>query len=147
MHNTFAHGYKILSNTLLSRLTPYAEEITGDHQCGFRSNKSTTDHIFCFRQIFKKKWKYIEAVHLLFTGFKKVYDSVRRDVFYNILIEFFTSMKMLRRIKMFLNENYSRVRIYKHLYDMFPIRNCLKQGDALSPLLFNYVLGYTIRRV
>ena len=27
--------YKILSNTLLSRLTPYAEEIVGDHQCGF----------------------------------------------------------------------------------------------------------------
>jgi len=27
--------YKILSNTLLSRLTPYGEEIIGDHQCGF----------------------------------------------------------------------------------------------------------------
>jgi hypothetical protein len=26
---------KILSNILLSRLTPYAEEIIGDHQCGF----------------------------------------------------------------------------------------------------------------
>ena len=28
--------YKILSNILLSRLTPYGEEITGDHRCGFR---------------------------------------------------------------------------------------------------------------
>ena len=27
--------YKILSNILLSRLTPYAEEIIGEHQCGF----------------------------------------------------------------------------------------------------------------
>jgi len=27
--------YKILSNTLLSMLTPYAGEIIGDHQCGF----------------------------------------------------------------------------------------------------------------
>ena len=27
--------YKILSNILLSRLIPYAEEIIGDHQCGF----------------------------------------------------------------------------------------------------------------
>ena len=32
--------YKILSNNLLSRLTPYAEEITGDHQCGFQQNRS-----------------------------------------------------------------------------------------------------------
>ena len=31
--------YKILSNILLSRLTPHAEEITGDHQCGFRRNR------------------------------------------------------------------------------------------------------------
>ena len=40
--------YKILSNILLSRLSPYAEEIIVDHQFGFRCNRSTTDHIFCF---------------------------------------------------------------------------------------------------
>jgi len=33
--------YKILSNTLLSRLIPYAKEIIGDHQCDFRRNRST----------------------------------------------------------------------------------------------------------
>ena len=47
--------YKILSNIPLSRLTPYAEETIGDHQCGFRRNRSTTDHIFCIRQILFKK--------------------------------------------------------------------------------------------
>ena len=46
---------KILSNILLSRLIPYAAEIVGDHQCGFRRNRSTTDHIFCIRQILEKK--------------------------------------------------------------------------------------------
>ena len=39
--------YKHLSNILLSRLIPSAEEVTGDHQCGFRRNRSITDHIFC----------------------------------------------------------------------------------------------------
>jgi hypothetical protein len=48
--------YKILSNILLSRLTRYAEEISGDHQCGFRHNRSTTDHVFCIHQILEKKW-------------------------------------------------------------------------------------------
>jgi hypothetical protein len=33
------------------------------------------------------------------------------------------------------------------LFDIFPIRNGSKQGDALSPLLFTFVLGYAIRRV
>ena len=48
---------------------------------------------------------------------------------------------------MCLTETYSRVRVGKNLSDMFPIRNGLKQGDALSPLLFNFALVYVIRRV
>ena len=48
---------------------------------------------------------------------------------------------------MCLTETYSRVRVGKNLSDMFPIRNGLKQGDALSPLLFNFALEYAIRRV
>jgi hypothetical protein len=51
-------SYKILSNILLSRLTPYVDEIIGDHQCEFRRNPSTTDQIFCIRQILEKKWEY-----------------------------------------------------------------------------------------
>ena len=31
--------------------------------------------------------------------------------------------------------------------DLFPIRNGLKKGDALSPFLFNFVLLYAIRMV
>jgi hypothetical protein len=44
-------SYKILSNILLARLMPYADEIIGDHQCGFRCNRSTTDQIFYIWQI------------------------------------------------------------------------------------------------
>jgi hypothetical protein len=48
---------------------------------------------------------------------------------------------------MCLNETYSKVRIGKHFSDSFPIQNGLKQGDALSPLLFNFALEYAIRKV
>jgi hypothetical protein len=49
--------YKILSSILLSRLTPYAEEIIRNHQCGFRHNRSTTNHTICIPQIREKKWE------------------------------------------------------------------------------------------
>jgi hypothetical protein len=56
-------------------------------------------------------------------------------------------MKLVRLIKMCLNEIYSKVHIGKHLSDSFPIQNGLKQGDALSPLLFNYAFEYAISKV
>ena len=55
--------------------------------------------------------------------------------------------KLLRLIKMSLTETYNRVRVGKNLSDRFAIRNGLKQGDALSPIFFNFDLEYAIRRV
>jgi hypothetical protein len=48
---------------------------------------------------------------------------------------------------MCLNETYSIVRIGKLLSDKCPIQDGLKQGDALSPLLFNFASEYAIRNV
>jgi hypothetical protein len=48
---------------------------------------------------------------------------------------------------MCLNETYIKIRMGKHLSGAFPIKNGLKQGDALSPLLFNFALEYAIRKV
>ena len=46
-----------------------------------------------------------------------------------------------------LNETHGTVRVGKNFSDMFPIRNGLKEGDALSPLLFNFALLHAVRRV
>ena len=54
---------------------------------------------------------------------------------YTTLIEFGIHMKMARLIKLCLTEKFRTVRVGKHLSDMLSIRNGLKQGDALTPLL------------
>jgi hypothetical protein len=51
-------SYKILLNVLFARLTPYADEIIGDHQCGFWCNRSVADQIFYIWQILRKKKEY-----------------------------------------------------------------------------------------
>jgi hypothetical protein len=139
-------AYKMLSNILLARLTLYVNEVIGDHQCGFCHNRSTTDQIFYVQQILEKIWKYDGMVHQIFTDFKKAYDSVKREVLYNILLEFGIPKKLVMLIKMHLNETYSKVHVGKLLSDKFPIQNGLKQDD-LSPMLFNLPLEYAIRKV
>jgi sorting nexin-29 len=63
------------------------------------------------------------------------------------LLEFGVPKKLVRLIKMCLNETYSKVCVGKLLSDEFPIQSRLKQGDALLPLLFSFALEYAIRNV
>jgi len=66
----------------VSRLTPYVDEIIGYHQYGFRHIRSTTDQIFCIRQILVKKWKYNGTVPHLLIDFEKAYNRVRIEVLF-----------------------------------------------------------------
>jgi len=60
-----------------------------------RRNRSTTDQIFCLRQILGgKKREHNGTVHQLFLDFNVAYDSVRREVLYNIFIKFGMPMKL-----------------------------------------------------
>jgi len=84
-------------------------------------------------------------VSQLLVNFKRVCDSVTSEVLNSILTEFSITVKLVRLIKICLNETYSKVHIGRNLSDAFPIQNCLKQRDALSPLLFEVASEYSIR--
>jgi hypothetical protein len=71
---------------------------------------------------------------------------------YNILIQFGIPVKLVRLIKICLKETYSRVRVGKHLCDVFHNMNGLKQKVVLSPLLFNFAFecatkGFQVKQV
>jgi hypothetical protein len=124
-------AYKILSNVLLARLTPYVTEIIGDHQCGFHHNRSTIDQIFYIHQILEKKWECNgQCISYLWIS-KKPMAQIRKKFFTTFCLNLGTPKKLVRLIKMCLNETYSKIHAGKHLSDTFPIQNGLKQGDVL----------------
>jgi hypothetical protein len=57
-------------------------------------------------QILEKKWEYNDTIQQLFIHFKKAYDSVGKEVLYNILIRFGVLMKLVRLNKMRIDETY-----------------------------------------
>jgi len=64
----------------MDRIKSIVEEILGDYQGGFRSNRSTTDQIFSLRKIWKNRGNSIKVYvyYFIFMNFKKAYDSVHR---------------------------------------------------------------------
>jgi hypothetical protein len=61
-------------------------------------------------------------MHLLLMHFKKVYDARSREVLYITIIECSKPMKLVRLLKMCLNETYSKAHITKHMSTHFLFR-------------------------
>lgn len=95
----------------------------------------------------EKKSEYNGSVHQLFVNFRKAYDSVRREVLYEISIEYGILKKLLRLIKMYMDGISSRVHTLNLLLDPFPVLNSLKQEHALTPMIFNFALEHVIKMV
>jgi hypothetical protein len=112
-------------------------KLLGIISMGFKVTHQLLIISFAFVRYRRKKLEYNDTVHHLLVDFKKTYGSFRREVLYNILIEFEVPMKLVRLIKMCSNKTHSKVHIGKHLSDNFPIQNCQTQGDALLPLFSN----------
>lgn len=138
-------GYKVWSLVLLERLTPYVEPQLGDYQCGFRKQRSTVDQIFTIRQLMEKCWEYNKVLHQLFVDFKQAYDNVLRVELWNAMIELGIPNKLVTLTKISMEGSVSAVRIGRKLSTFFIINNGLKQGDAISPLLFNIALEKVVR--
>jgi hypothetical protein len=65
---------------------------------------------------------------------------------YCILTDFDMRIKVVRSNEMRLIETCGKVHVGRYLSDTGPIQNCLKQGNALAPLFFNFTLGFLIRK-
>ncbi|XP_060518453.1 uncharacterized protein LOC132697176 [Cylas formicarius] len=136
----------ICANILLDRLKPYANEIVGEYQCGFRKDRSTIDQVFTIKQIMEKCWEFNKELHQLFVDFKQAYDNVCRVKLWEVMEELGFPKKLIRLTQICINGAKNKVRIGQELSDIFEVNNGLKQGDAISPLLFNISLEYVVRK-
>ena len=70
---------KLFAKILLNRLTPLAEEVLPESQCGFRPSRGTIDMIFALRQIHEKCREQRVPLYLTFIDLTKALDSIHRD--------------------------------------------------------------------
>ena len=138
-------AYKILSNILFARISPFAENIIRNYQCGFRRNRSTINQIFMLRQILEKTKEFGIEIHHLFIDFRSTYDTIKRDKLYNAMSEFNIPSKLIRLTQMTMENTQSQVRIQSDLSDLIHTQRGLRQGDSLACLLFDLALEKAVR--
>jgi len=136
-----------LANTILEEIKPYIENITGVYQNGFRDGRSVTDNIFVLKIIKEKIWEFNQSVQYSFIDFQKAYDSIHRDILRKCMEEFKIPKKLINMCKTCVKNTRSAVGVEETLSSFFENNTRLKQGDSLSPILFNLALQKVIQSI
>jgi sorting nexin-29 len=130
---------------LHERLQSYIEQILGIYQCGFRVGKSASDQIHALRQILENTREHSVSTYHLFIDFKAAYDSTDRDKLFEAMVEFQIPKKLINLTKATLKRVWCRVKVNNGLSEPFKTRNGLRQGEALSCMLFNIAFEKAVR--
>lgn len=137
--------YKILSACLLNRTQQQLEPEIAEYQAGFRPNRSCPEQIFNLKTVLKMRALRQKPVVCTFVDFKKAYDSIDRPSLFQILEERGLDPKTREIIKQTLIGTKSKVKFVGEISEPFDIRTGVRQGDGLSPILFNVVLDKVMK--
>ena len=135
-----SHAGKVLLKVVVRRLSAYCEAkgLLQEEQCGFRSNRSTTDMMFVVRRLQEIGWKARVSLFMCFIDLQKAYDTVDRILLRQVPTRIGVPPQMLAVIQQFHNEMRACVQPDDGVCsDWFDLEQGLRQERVLSPLLFN----------
>ena len=138
-------SYKLIARVIRNRLRTYHNRLVGEYQGGFREGRSTTDQIFTLKMIQNQAYEQNLSLHVLFVDFMKAYDSVDRSKLYHAMRCLEIPEKLIRLVKMTLNETINKVAAEGRTSEGFRVVKGVRQGDPLSTILFNLVLEAAFR--
>uniref|UniRef100_A0A8D9B4S3 Craniofacial development protein 2 n=1 Tax=Cacopsylla melanoneura TaxID=428564 RepID=A0A8D9B4S3_9HEMI len=140
-------AYKVLTIIINDRIKTVTNEKIGEYQCGFRTERGTTDQLFVVRQMMEKCYEYDIDLHILFIDFKQAFDSLDRQKLKQAMIELQVTPKMINLAMMTMNNSKALVKVDNTLGDPFDINAGVKQGDSLSTTLFIIALHKAIKPI
>lgn len=136
---------KLFTGILKERLET---QITNkEEQQGFRRNRSTTDAIFIIKQLKEKSIEFNTPAYVCFIDLTKAFDRVRLYDIVNILMAREAPDTIVRAIHNLNMNNRTRVKAGDTYTEEIPTPGGIRQGDSLSPFLFNLLMDRIIEEV
>jgi hypothetical protein len=134
---------KLFGTIINRRLQEWVEEndITGDHQAGFKKGYSTIDHMFTLLALVQKQFCHNRKLYVAFIDFEKAFDSINRNILWPILLKNGIRGKLCRCVRSMYNVVTARIRCGAKLTDCIKCTAGVRQGDACSPILFSLFIN------
>eukprot|EP00736_Rhodelphis_marinus_P007819 Rmarinus@m.22826 len=134
--------YKTFARVVNQRLTVWLESNNriSERQAGFRPNRQCADHVYTLDTILRYRRKQKKPTYVCFIDFQKAYDKVwHRGLWYR-LWDIGVRGKVWRVLQSIYEVSSSFVEVNGYNGDPFSVDIGVKQGDVLSPTLFNVMI-------
>jgi len=136
---------KIYSSVLNKRIVTYSDQsediIISDEQNGFRSGRSCNEHLFTVTSIVRNRNNVNEDTYAAFIDLKKAFDFVNRDLLLYRLLLAGIDGNMYQSIKSIYANTLNSIKVNEHQTRWFEAKTGVRQGDNLSPTLFNIFIN------
>ncbi|CAB1120908.1 unnamed protein product [Ectocarpus sp. CCAP 1310/34] len=135
-----SHIDKVPIKIITNRLSAFckANNILLEKQCEFRPGRSTVDMLFVVHRLQELERRTKTPLYMCFVDLNKAYDSVDREMLWEVLARAGIPAKLIEVIRQFHDGMRAQVRIDDgELSDWFFVTQGVRQGCVLSPLLFN----------
>ena len=123
---------KAFARVILPRLQKLAERVYPESQCGFRSQRSTTDMIFSVRQLQEKCKEQNVPLYIAFIDLTKAFDLVSREGLFAILLKIGCPPSLFNIVKSFHTNTKATVQYDGNVSDSFTIKSEVKQAPQVS---------------
>ena len=135
--------YKLFSGVLNNRLVKFAEEnnIYVDEQNGFRKKRSCEDHLFSITAVIRNRKKNRLPTYVAFVDYEKAFDRIDHRLLFFQLMKMGFGGKILQAIKSIYSDGKAQINLNGHLTEPFEVSCGVRQGDILSPTLFNFFIN------
>ncbi|EYC27241.1 hypothetical protein Y032_0009g600 [Ancylostoma ceylanicum] len=138
---------KVFMKIIQTRLQEHREQTSREEQAGFRPGRGCCDQIFVARQLMEERIRCGKRTVIVFIDFKSAFDCVHWPALWKSLEAEHVPWKIVRLLQATYNGSSSSVRIKNELSEEFPIKTGVRQGDVISPQLFNIVVDAIMKKV